>query len=854
MVQPDNRRLVTEARFDQAGGVPELDGSAQVKQAQLPTHLTTTALNQRIDDQFDGELAQRGLPVDEAALTAQIAQWMYVRPDMAGADPSAAAADNLAALNAAVIPEDLAEGLVIEVARPGTYQISAPWNVNRSNCLIILRPGVNIEMDVGPTAIGGAFNLAYGAAFGSPDNDGQIHNVGLMGGGRITARDPANNAVSFGRCANAFCEDMELWSERYAFTAQNGLDGLRVENNTALMSGAAGFSVLAAAIFLTTQLDAGDATINVNNTNLFPDTGSLDIGPYVVTYTGRTATSFTGVTWPVGATGTWYVQTQTPIAARLSTDLLIRGNRVVETVRGGQQRITIHGSPAGGTWTITCNGSTTAGLAHDATWSQVQTALRALPGCSKITVWLDGNGDYVVTIPAPIPHDPLVIDHSALTGGASPYIAVEDILTGKGFDFAYFDGLTVEGNQANNTAGRAFSMAGNPGAMSKRLTGSNNQAKNARKNPVRVEYVKGVRGDLVQATAPDLALAGLSAEGAVVQNCTSVDASLAVADVSVGSSLASRGNTGACRLRASIDNQLAAAVASALFVDTVYGPAPRIPTWLATGGTLAAGTYYYRVTALDGVGESLASGDTVSVATVGSTSSIRLTWTPSNGAIGYRVYRSTASNMASATMYEVTGGLTNRIIDTGAAGTSQQPPSLSTCADPDHAYELMMGPGKHLYVCSNPVVIGLVTGRIRSGTAGVFASLTEALGGAALIIDGTPNPHMTNPGATAPTAAAQAALGSSPPAPTVVGNDSIGAVTYGTGTSPTTGPMLTVTFAKAWSTPPVVFVQQGAGTSSARALTVSSVTTVGFTINCGVAHAASTSGLTLSYQCIGTAP
>ena len=59
----------------------------------------------------------------------------------------------------------------------------------------------------------------------------------------------------------------------------------------------------------------------------------------------------------------------------------------------------------------------------------------------------------------------------------------------------------------------------------------------------------------------------------------------------------------------------------------------------ATGGTLAANTYFFRVVAIDNLGGTTLPGtETAGIVTTGSTSKINLSWTPINGADGYRVY------------------------------------------------------------------------------------------------------------------------------------------------------------------------------------------------------------------------
>lgn len=111
----------------------------------------------------------------------------------------------------------------------------------------------------------------------------------------------------------------------------------------------------------------------------------------------------------------------------------------------------------------------------------------------------------------------------------------------------------------------------------------------------------------------------------------------------------------------------------------VTGPTQNVPTTSAAGGTLAAGTYFYKVTALTAAGESTAVGET-SVTTTGTTSSNTVTWTQVTGATGYRIYRGTAAG-AENTYFAV--GAVGTFTDTGAAGTAGSPPAQNTAALPN---------------------------------------------------------------------------------------------------------------------------------------------------------------------------
>jgi hypothetical protein len=93
----------------------------------------------------------------------------------------------------------------------------------------------------------------------------------------------------------------------------------------------------------------------------------------------------------------------------------------------------------------------------------------------------------------------------------------------------------------------------------------------------------------------------------------------------------------------------------------------------STGGSLATGTYFYKVTALNATGETVPSGE-ISVPVTGPTGSVALSWNAVPGATGYRVYRGTASGGQNV-FY--TSGATS-FTDTGAAGTAGSPPATGT--------------------------------------------------------------------------------------------------------------------------------------------------------------------------------
>ncbi len=89
---------------------------------------------------------------------------------------------------------------------------------------------------------------------------------------------------------------------------------------------------------------------------------------------------------------------------------------------------------------------------------------------------------------------------------------------------------------------------------------------------------------------------------------------------------------------------------------------------------------------------------------------------------------------------------------------------------------------------------------------------------------------------TAPTAVAGAGAGTSPPAPVVASPDSSddrGSLTFGSGTGPGAGVVVTVNFAapKDPSRLPVVMIQEATAASAGIDLAVTSITAAGFSVS-----------------------
>jgi hypothetical protein len=95
----------------------------------------------------------------------------------------------------------------------------------------------------------------------------------------------------------------------------------------------------------------------------------------------------------------------------------------------------------------------------------------------------------------------------------------------------------------------------------------------------------------------------------------------------------------------------------------------------ATGGTFTAGTFYWKITAVTGHGETTGSNEVT--ATLVATGSQALSWAAVANAELYRLYRGTAAG-AENTLVATLGAATLAFTDTGAAGTAATVPTVST--------------------------------------------------------------------------------------------------------------------------------------------------------------------------------
>lgn len=120
-------------------------------------------------------------------------------------------------------------------------------------------------------------------------------------------------------------------------------------------------------------------------------------------------------------------------------------------------------------------------------------------------------------------------------------------------------------------------------------------------------------------------------------------------------------------------------------------PAPTLTlgSTSTTGGTLAAATYYWKVTAKSAGGETIGSNE-VTATTTGTTSSQPLSWTAPAGAASYNIYRGTAAGAENILVANVS---TTNYTDTGAAGTSATVPTVSTYATATTVYLSIVAAG-----------------------------------------------------------------------------------------------------------------------------------------------------------------
>lgn len=142
-------------------------------------------------------------------------------------------------------------------------------------------------------------------------------------------------------------------------------------------------------------------------------------------------------------------------------------------------------------------------------------------------------------------------------------------------------------------------------------------------------------------------------------------------------------------------------------------------TGSGTGGTLAAATYYVKITAVDSGGNQTAAGpESTGVTTTGTTSSIAYTWTAVSGASSYRIYYGTTAGGEAAYYTSATNSFTL----TATAGTAGTPPTAVEKVNYTGSTE-----NRWLFdQFGNAAIAANETEKIQASTSGAFADIATA--------------------------------------------------------------------------------------------------------------------------------
>jgi hypothetical protein len=127
---------------------------------------------------------------------------------------------------------------------------------------------------------------------------------------------------------------------------------------------------------------------------------------------------------------------------------------------------------------------------------------------------------------------------------------------------------------------------------------------------------------------------------------------------------------------------------------TLLNPTLTSATAAASGGSLADGAYFYKLTAVNARGETLASNER-SATTSGGSGSVALSWPAVSGATGYKVYRGSASGaetllatVGAVTSYTDTGAATPGLSTPPTANTALKVAPCAPAATPGHTYQV----------------------------------------------------------------------------------------------------------------------------------------------------------------------
>jgi len=182
-------------------------------------------------------------------------------------------------------------------------------------------------------------------------------------------------------------------------------------------------------------------------------------------------------------------------------------------------------------------------------------------------------------------------------------------------------------------------------------------------------------------------------------------------------------------------------LALAQALDLPLGPPLNLAVATAGGGLLGAGTYYYLVTALDGVGGETTSAGEVAVAT-GANGKNTLTWGVVPNAAGYNVYRSssagtevllTGSSSAVLPVPQVaTGGLSVSFVDDGTTSTGPTLPIFAISKGNNDHFDVIV------------VIAGAGFPNLAHGLSVMFTGVTPATFNGTFPIDITTGPNVVS--------------------------------------------------------------------------------------------------------------
>lgn len=120
-------------------------------------------------------------------------------------------------------------------------------------------------------------------------------------------------------------------------------------------------------------------------------------------------------------------------------------------------------------------------------------------------------------------------------------------------------------------------------------------------------------------------------------------------------------------------------VGSVALIGPLGAPTGVNGTPFTSGGSIATGTWYAKVTATNSIGEGLPSAESSAIAVTGPNGRIELVWAAVANATGYNVYLTQTSGVYGASSFKASSG-TNSLSITTSSLSAGQPPSLDTSA------------------------------------------------------------------------------------------------------------------------------------------------------------------------------